>query len=232
MSQGVATRVRSAAAAKVHVERRVAVPLQERRGHLDVDLAFDRAADDARLVLASGQDRDLARIHDGGDAHGDRLARHVLLAEEVGGRVASRDRVERHEARPALEAGARLIEADVARLADAQDLEVDTARILDRLLVLLAILVHALPGHRPVRDVDVGRVDVHVGEQVLPHESMVGVDAVRGHRVVLVEVERDDVLEAQPLLFVLPDELAVDADRRGARREAQHCVSSRSRCAP
>ena len=42
------------------------------------------------------------------------------------------------------------------------------------------------------------------------------------HRVVLVEVERDDVGEAEPLLAVQPDQLAVDADRRGAGGEAEH----------
>ena len=42
------------------------------------------------------------------------------------------------------------------------------------------------------------------------------------HRVVLVEIERHDVREAQPLLAMHPDQLAVDADRRRAGGEAEH----------
>jgi hypothetical protein len=104
------------------------VPLEERRSDLEVDLALDGAPDDRRLVLAGGDDHDLARGEDRRDAHRHRLARHVLLAEEVGGRVEARDVVEVDDARAALDPRARLVEADVPGLADAQQLEVDAAR--------------------------------------------------------------------------------------------------------
>ena len=42
------------------------------------------------------------------------------------------------------------------------------------------------------------------------------------HRVVLVQVERDDLGEAQPFLAMHPDQLAVDPDRRGAGGEPEH----------
>ena len=51
---------------------------------------------------------------------------------------------------------------------------------------------------------------------------MVGVNALLRHRVVLVEVERHDVCEAQPLVAVHANELAIDADRRRSGREAEH----------
>ena len=81
----------------VDVERRVRMALKERRRDFDVDLAFDGALHDGRLVLAGRDDRDLARVENRRDAHRDRFARHVLLAEEVGGRVAARHGVERDE---------------------------------------------------------------------------------------------------------------------------------------
>jgi hypothetical protein len=59
-------------------------------------------------------------------------------------------------------------------------------------------------------------------EQVLPHVPVVAVDAVRRHRVVLVQVERHHAGEVETLLAVHPDQLAVDTDRRAARREAEH----------
>ena len=51
---------------------------------------------------------------------------------------------------------------------------------------------------------------------------MVGVDAPRIHRVVLVEIEGDDVGEVQSLLAVHPDELAIHPDGRRTGGEAEH----------
>src|SRR4051812_43046642 len=64
--RGDAREVRTSRA--VDIEGRLRVPLQERGGNLEVDLALDRALDDARLVLAGGEQRDLARVEDGGHA--------------------------------------------------------------------------------------------------------------------------------------------------------------------
>ena len=109
----------------VEVERGVGVPLQEGGGDFGVELPFDGTADDVGLVLAGGEDGDLAGLEDRGDAHGERLTGNVLLAEEVGGRVTPGNGVERDEPGAALEPGPRLVEADVARLADAEELKVD-----------------------------------------------------------------------------------------------------------
>jgi hypothetical protein len=51
----------------------------------------------------------------------------VLLPEVVRGGVAPGDDVELHQSSATLGAGTRLVEADVAGLADAQQLEVDAA---------------------------------------------------------------------------------------------------------
>ena len=123
-----------------------------------------------------------------------------------------------------------LVEADVSRLADAENLEVDAAGALDRHLVALRRLGDLRARDVAGRDVHVLGLDVDVREQILPHEAMVGVDAVLRHRVVLVEIERHDVGEAQSLLAVHPNQLAVHADRRRARREAEHRALARRRC--
>ena len=147
--------------------------LQERRGDLEVDLSFDGAAHDRRLVLAGREDRDLPCVEDRGDAHRDRLLRYVLLAEEVSRRIPPRHAHRGDETRPAVRAGAGLVEADVARLADAEELEVDPARVLDLAFVLLAVRLHLILRDVAPRDVDVLALDVHVVEQVLPHEAVV-----------------------------------------------------------
>ena len=52
-------------------------------------------------------------------------------------------------------------------------------------------------------------------------------DVVRRHRVVLVEIERHDVPEAQSLFLVHPDQLPVHTDRRRAGGEAEHGACAR-----
>ncbi len=83
--------------------------------------------------------------------------------------------------------------------------------------------------HVARRDVHARRIDVDVREQILPHEAVVGVDAVLRHRVVLVEIERLDAREAQPFFAVHANQLAVDADRGRARREPKDEPGSRRR---
>jgi hypothetical protein len=61
-----------------------------------------------------------------------------------------------------------------------------------------------------------------VGEQVFPHEPVVAVQAVRRHGEVLVEVERDDVPEAQAVFAMEPDQLAIDSDRGRAGGQSEH----------
>ena len=105
--------------------------------------------------------------------------------------------------------------------ADAEELEIDPAGLVDRLLVGEALLFGLLAGQVAARDVHVGGGNVEPGEKILPHEPMVGVETPRVHRVVLVEVEGDDLREAEPFVAVHPDQLAVNADRRRPGGEAQ-----------
>src|SRR5688500_4967500 len=144
------------------MERRRPMALEERRRDLKVNLALHRAPDDQRLVLAGGEDRNLPRIEDRGHAHRDRLTRHILLAKEIGGSVASRDRVERDEPRAAVSPGARLIESDMPRLSDPEDLEVDSTGLLDRLLVGRAFGLDFRALDVTARDVHICPVDIDV----------------------------------------------------------------------
>ena len=144
----------------------------------------------------------------------------------------ARDGVERHEARAAVRARARLVEADVPRLADAEDLEIDSAGARrwpprTRCAASSTFSRRTSPGGMCT----FSRIDVDVREQILPHEAVVGVDAVLRHRVVLVEIERHDAREAQPLVAVHADQLAVDADRRRAGREPKDESGRPPRCA-
>ena len=58
-------------------------------------------------------------------------------------------------------------------------------------------------------------------EERLVHPAVVAVRVVRRHRVVFVEVERDDAREVEALLLVQADQLAVQPDGRGAGGQAE-----------
>jgi hypothetical protein len=206
----------------VHKKRGVRMPLQERRGHRAIHFAFHRTAHDAGLVLTGGKNRNLARGENGRDPHRDRFARHVTLAEEVGGGIASRDAVEMNQPRATRLTRPRLVESDVAGLADAQQLEIDAARRDNGGFIRTALRVHLLARPRPIRDVYVRGIDIHVREQILPHEAMVRVNARRWHRPVFVEVERDHTSKAQPFVAMQTNELAIHANRSGAGGESEH----------
>src|SRR2546423_8155973 len=73
---------------------------------------------------------------------------------------------------------------------------------------------------------DVLRLDVDVVKEVLPHEPVVAVDALRLHRVVLVQIESHHVGEIETFFSMHLDQLAIDADRSAAGGEAEDCVSA------
>jgi hypothetical protein len=206
----------------IQKEGGIRVPLKKRGCHLVVDLAFDCPAHDVGFVLAGGKDQYLPGLEDRLHAHGDRFAGDVLLPEEVSRRVFPGDQVQGHHPGAALGSRARLVEADVAGSSYAQDLKVDSAGGPDGVLVPLAFGLDLLPWKVAPEDVDIGRQDIQLVEQILPHEPVVGVNTPRVHRVVLVQVEGDHVPEGQSLLLVHPNELPVNSNGRGAGREPEH----------
>ena len=172
----------------------VRVQLQTRQGPHVVDALLDAALQRERLALAQDDDDDLAGFENGLDADGKGHARHLVDVAVKEARVGEDGVVgERLDAGAAGQAGAWLVEGDVAVLANAREEEVDAAVALDGVLVGDALGLEA--GGVAVEDVDVGRVDVDVGEEVLPHEGMVRLRVVSGNTHVLVHVEGDDILK-------------------------------------
>ena len=197
--------------------------LQERRGDVGGDLALDRTRDDPRLVFAGRQEGDLPGVENRGDAHRDRLARDVLDAEEIGRGVPARQRVERDDARPRRRIRPGLVEADMPRLADAEQLEIDAACAPDCVFIRGTGLDHALPRDRAVGDMYVLLRDVQMREEVLPHVAVVAVGTVGRHRVVLVEIERDDAGKIDVACLMAADQLFVDPEGSAPGGQPQDC---------
>ena len=117
----------------------VGVHLQDGGGHLGGDGAEEGLLDDLGLALAVGHHQHLAGLHDGAHAHGVGLLGHQVgvAAEEalvgLDGALGQVDAVGAER-----EVVGRLVEAYVAVGADAQQLQVDAAQIVDDLVIGLA----------------------------------------------------------------------------------------------
>ena len=61
-------------------------------------------------------------------------------------------------------------------------------------------------------------------EKVGFHEEMIALYVVGLHGVVLVQVESDHILKAQPLLFVHANQFLIDLDGRGACGQPKYTV--------
>ena len=115
--------------------------LLQETGRDDVEISLDRSGTIGPCLRQTRAGQDLTGVENRADAHRDRPSGHVLLAEEVAGRVATRDAVERDQPRAAVAAGTRLVETDVSGATDAQQLDVDATRRWDCLLVSPAVVV-------------------------------------------------------------------------------------------
>jgi len=106
--------------------------------------------------------------------------------------------------------------------ADPQELQVDAAMLADATLVFLTVCMHGVRRHRAARQVHVGRIDVDVVEEMLPHEAVIALKLMRLHWPILVEVERDHVSDRASRLSVQADEFVVDTHRRAAGGQPEH----------
>ena len=135
-----------------------AVELQGGGGDLGRDGAFHRVADGGGFVRAEGQEQAAAGFQNSANPHRDRQPRHFVLAAEVAGVVADGFAGQRLQSRAAAEGRAGFVEGDMPVAADAEDLQINPAGILDLLLVEPAV---GLEIERPaVGDMRAAGVDI------------------------------------------------------------------------
>lgn len=109
----------------------------------------------------------------------------------------------------ALQARSRLVESDMSIGTNPTQEKLNASSPLDLLLVGYALFFEILG--IAIQDVNVGRVDVDVAEEVLVHERVVGLRVLARDPDVLVHVERDDIFEGDFAVLVRPDEVLVDS---------------------
>ena len=122
--------------------------------------------------------------------------------------------------RARLEATRGLVEADVSIAADSEYLEVDATGVADGLFVGAAVaLVIARDG--AVRNMNVGRGNIYVSEEILLHEVMETLGVSGREAQVLVQIESDDLGKIERFLAMQTYQLFVHSDRGAAGRQAE-----------
>src|SRR5439155_8535230 len=121
--------------------------------------------------------------------------------------VADRFAGQRLQAGAAAQRGAGLVEGDVPVAANAQDLQVNGAGVVNSLLVLPAMEFKI--GGPTIGNVRRGQADVDMVEQIDLHELAVALRMNRRQAHVLIEIERGDERKIEALLLVQADELPI-----------------------
>src|SRR5438105_1653024 len=195
----------------------VVVFVQRRGGELFAHFAASQSRDGFAFRIATRQDDEPLRIENRGDADGDGALGNAAAFEESRVRESRRMR-QLDDARARREWRARLVESDMAVLAESEEGDAETAGFGDRLFVAIAFGIEI--GCGAVGDVRVFHVDVDVIEEMVTHVYAVTAGMIAGDTGVLVEIERDDLAKAGVLARTFGDDVLVHADGRAAGGEA------------
>ena len=184
-----------------------------------------QSLDDRRLGRSGRDEHDSARLKDRRNPHRQGLCRHRcrIAAEErrVG---APRLGLERHAMGPRLEGGRRLVEADVAVGADAENLHVDSAGGGDLTLVARALLLRI--GGGAIQEMNPLGRQVDAAEEMRVHEAAKAAGVVGRDADELVEVEGRRARQIGGPLLHARRQLVVEADWRPSGRESEHETGS------
>ena len=112
----------------------------------------------------------------------------------------------------------------MASPANAENLEVNTAAVLDLLFIGGAVGGNFIILHRAGGQIDVFRLDVDVVEKVGVHEIPVGLRMVTIQAAVFVQIEGNDVGKGKAFLFMHANQFRVKRQRSGARGKAENHV--------
>ena len=127
---------------------------------------------------------------------------------------------ERYLVRARREGVRRLVEAYVAIVADAQELQVDAAAIGDGALIGVE---HRLRiGGEAVRHMRVARLYIYVVKELLLHKAAVTLRVAGGEAGVFVEVERAHAGKVHAPRPVAGNQRAIEGERRRAGGQPQH----------
>src|SRR5207244_9470791 len=139
--------------------------------------------------------------------------------DETAGGVPAGDGVKRHQSSAAMRRRPRLVEADVARSSNAQDLKVNAPYSANHLLISSAIVLYLAVFDHSIGNMNLVCRNVDMIEKRLLHPAAVALLVRRRHGKVFIQVKSDDPREIQARFFMSPNQLPIKTHRRRARRQ-------------
>ena len=175
-------------------------------------------------MLARCHQDDLLGIQNGANPHRNGFSGHVLVPEKIAGRILACNLIKDDATRPGLGAGPGVVESDVTRATDPEQDHVQSASCCNLLLVGITIGPDFFSLQVSSGNMDILPRDIHVVEEVLPHEPMIALQRIRLHGIVFVQVERGDVREIEAFFLVHQDQMLVYPDGRATSWKSQNNV--------
>src|SRR6185437_12418912 len=152
--------------------------------------SFDGFGDDLGLMCSKGQKQESSRLTNSTETHGYSPFRDRLAIKDPTKILFGR-RAQENAPRSGIEAGTWFIESKVAVPSDPQDLQIDTALVLDEPLIGNTGGGDALLG-RPAQQMEMSRLDIEVVDQMLMIEHTIVIRAVAPQPDELVEAKKPD----------------------------------------
>lgn len=159
-----------------------------------VDTLLDTLLQCERFSGTEDDDDNLPRLKDGLDTNSQSHSRHSAQIVVKEARV-GQDSVISQSLDPGAAGETRswLVEGNMSVFANASKEKINAASRLDCILVCVALGLWV--GRIAIKDVDVGRMNVDMGKEMLPHKGVIGMRVVSRQSDVLVHVEGDDIFE-------------------------------------
>ena len=193
--------------AEIQNHLHIVMHLQEGSALCISHLAFDSALDDISFLIAPSHQEDLASQTNGADTHGDGADGNVLLGAEHLQSLSASTGIQQHETCVAITLGACDIQSDITHTADAEEGDVDTAKLLNHLLISQAMLGYTLLRDSTVKRIDVLSRNIHAVEELILQCLQITLNAVNRKGIELMCHESNYVLETETFLFVHSDKL-------------------------
>lgn len=198
--------------------RHIGMQPQNSRRDLRHDPAAQQALCDLRLSAAAEEQQDALRPHQHTETDRNSLPRHGVRVVKVARVCGERLRGKVHKVRELRKIIGRLVEADVAGVADTEDLQIGRVGAAE---CFIAAALGLRVGCIALRDRRKLRRDAAGAEEMLLQIVTIGLRMRAGETDIFIRVDRADAGKLQPLLPVAADQLAVHALRRAAGHGAE-----------
>ena len=209
--------------AELDIDLCVVVSLEKRSRQGICNMTFDRLFDNGCLLFAPSHEANPLRRKDSRDAYR-QCTRRQFLHAYIFCRFVTRGRVNQDKSCDRTDCRARLIHGYITFTANTEQGNIETSKILDYLLIVVAIFHKCtrLDGSIESHHIVGGNIYMRDKQFVDVLESRTRILLVE--RIVLVEIHYHHVLEAESVFVVTTDELIEQRSQGKASTKANHAV--------